>query len=190
MVFGRRGKGLRACLGDDLLRLVTHFMEKEGLASIEEAVKELVRRGYEHWVLESRYGSNIDSRAAWDIRFRLMKVEAGYAHYRWKLREAVEELRRMTIEMSGLLAQLRMCYRELRECGRSGGDPEVIKAREEKLKHYMDEYIRSFRADIEDGERRYVSDAELVREIENLLRLYKDMIISKQSPRSPPKKPR
>lgn len=170
---GRRGRSLG--LDEETARVVRYFAEREGLG-FEEAVKVLVSKGYNYWVMEQRFGGEVESRAAWDTRFRLMRVEAGYAHYRFRLREAVGELRRMTIELSGLLAQLRLCSRRLRECCGEGLDEASIAEREERLRQYMREYIQAFREDLERGEEEYISDSELLDEIEGLVRRYRRVL--------------
>ncbi len=170
--FGDRREGLEKLLGDDTMRLVRYFAESEGIGVVD-AVRALVSKGYSYLVMERRFGKEVSSRAAWDLRFRLLRIEAGYAHYRYRLREAVEELRRMTIEMSGLLAQLRLCSRRLKECCGEGLDEGVISEKERMLRAYMKEYIERFREDLDRGEDEYITDSELLDEIEELVKRYR-----------------
>ncbi len=83
--------------------LVEYYSKSRGVGDSELAVAELVEKGYNYWILEQRYGGDKVERA-WASSDLVAGLAAGYAFYRLRLRDAVEELRRLTLTLSGVLA--------------------------------------------------------------------------------------
>ncbi|MCE4600938.1 MAG: hypothetical protein F7C38_05170 [Desulfurococcales archaeon] len=172
-VFRRDGGGtvVRLKLDDELRGLVGYFMKSTGVNSIDEAVRALVRRGYDYWLLERKYGGDVDSMRVWDAGFKCMELEAGFLYYRMRVREVIEELKNAVLILSGVLADLEACYRE---CGAGGVDLDRISGYRAELSRYMDEYIKPLRDDVEEG--KYVDEAEIVRHVEELVEKYKEKL--------------
>ncbi len=160
----RRGGGglVRRLLGEELYESVAGYAAKRGLG-IEEALCELVRKGLRYAELESLYGRNVAAREVWDRRFYFMKVEACYLRYKLRLREVVEDMRRVLMVMSSLVSEL----------GSLGGDVEGLRS---LVKHYMDKYLFSNRDALQVEED--VSDEEVLRSIKEAVARYEEALHS------------
>ncbi len=179
---GRKGReslgdGVSIKLSDELKGMLKYFMESEGINDPQEAITELIKMGYKYWNMRSQYGDNLSDRELWDIRFRLLKLESGYLHYKLMLREALERLRNLTMNLSSALSQLDTCLARLKDA-----DPSLtIDLSESKrlrrfLKEYSEEFIFSARNEVESGEWEGVKDEEVINDIEELLKRYKRLL--------------
>ncbi len=170
----RRGKSLKegvikVRLDDELKGIIKYYMESKDISSVEEAVRNLIKMGYNYWNMKSQYGDNISDRELWDVRYRLLKLESGYLHYKLLLREALGRLRALTLNLSSLLSQLDTCWSKLGEAHLS----ESAKFRR-FLKEYSDEFVFTARKELESGEYEGVRDEDVIRDIERLLKYYKE----------------
>ncbi len=169
------GKVIEVSVDDELSGMLKYFMESESLSSPSEAIAKLAKMGYRYWNMRSQYGDNLSDRELWDIRFRLLKLESGYLHYKLMLRDALEQLRTLTMNLSSVLSQLNACLARLKDV-----DPSVNVDLEDadRYKRVLEEYSRKFifsaKEEIESGQCGGVSDEEIIEDIENLLRMYKE----------------
>ena len=165
------GGALRVELGGSAASLVEYYMAAEGLEDPSEAVARLVEKGYHYWQLEQR-SEDREPRGAWDSTEWTMRVAAGYAYYRLRLRDAVEELRRLTMTLGGVLGDLRLCYEHPEKLRRDPAFAERIERYKRELRAYIDEFITALRRDIDSGDR-YARDEEVIEALEALLERYK-----------------
>lgn len=168
-------KVIEVNVDEELSGMLKYFMESEDLSSPSEAIVRLVKMGYRYWNMRSQYGDNLSDRELWDIRFRLLKLESGYLHYKLMLRDALEQLRTLTMNLSSVLSQLNTCLARLKDV-----DPNANVDLEdaEKYKRVLEEYSRRFifsaKEEIESGQCGGISDEEIIKDIEDLLRVYKE----------------
>ena len=157
---------LKLRLSENTLKLIEYYMNKEGVKEYSRAIEKLVELGYESWV------SSKTSRA--ESIDRILAVEAGYAYYRLRLREVLDELKSIAMLLSGLASELKVCLNELEKTGlykNIGGRRKRLEETEEKVKRVIDKYILDVKRDLD--EKRRISDKELVDSIERILREYK-----------------
>ena len=159
----------------ELSGMLKYFMESEDISSPSEAITKLVKMGYRYWNMRSQYGDDLSDRELWDIRFRLLKLESGYLHYKLMLRDALEQLRTLTMNLSSALSQLNTCLARLKDVDPNANvDLEDAEKYKRVLEEYSREFIFSAREEIESGQCGGVSDEEIIKDIENLLRIYKE----------------
>jgi len=174
VVFGRRKRGLeegvvKIKLDDELKGIIKYYMDSKGVNSVEKAVRDLIKMGYDYWNMKSQYGDDISDRELWDIRYKLLKLESGYLHYKLLLREALERLRALTLNLSSLLSQLDTCWSKL-------GEPHLSESEKFRrfLKEYSDEFVFAARKELESKEYEGIKDEDVIRDIERLLKHYKE----------------
>ncbi len=186
-LFGRRrGRGkardvslssVEVRVDSELRKILEYFMESEGVSSTSEAVTRLVKMGYKYWNMRSQYGDDLSDRELWDIRFRLLKLESGYLHYKLMLRDALEQLRTLTMNLSSALSQLNTCLARLKDADPNANvDLEDAERYKRVLEEYSKRFIFSAKEEIESGQCGGISDEEIIRDIENLLHLYKEKL--------------
>ncbi len=186
-LFGRRrGRGkardvslssVEVRVDSELRKILEYFMESEGVSSTSEAVTRLVKMGYKYWNMRSQYGDDLSDRELWDIRFRLLKLESGYLHYKLMLRDALEQLRTLTMNLSSALSQLNTCLARLKDADPNANvDLEDAERYKRVLEEYSKKFIFSAKEEIESGQCGGISDEEIIRDIENLLHLYKEKL--------------
>ncbi len=157
---------LKIKLGRDTMKLIEYYMSREGVRDYSKAVERLVELGYESWV-SGKTGSveSID---------RILAIEAGYAYYRLRLKEILDEMKSIAMLLSGLASELKVCLNELEKTGlyRSIRDRRIrLEETEERVKRIIEKYVLEARRDL--GEKSRVSDKELVESIEKILREYR-----------------
>lgn len=161
----------------ELRNILEYFMESEGVSSMSEAITRLVKMGYRYWNMKSQYGDDLSDRELWDIRFRLLKLESGYLHYKLMLRDALEQLRTLTMNLSSALSQLNTCLTRLKDADPNANvDLEDAEKYKRVLEDYSKKFIFTAKEEIESGQCGGISDEEIIRDIENLLRLYKEKL--------------
>ncbi len=184
---GFAGRGSRKSLGsgngfsveveDELWRLVEHYAE-ERRVSVQQAIAELLEKGYEHYCLEKKFGDRILDREVWDRRFYYMKVEGGYLYYRMRLWEAVGEIRLLAMALAGAASSLEACYKL---CGDKLENTEW-RREVEKLRctaeYYLKRYSREIKGDLEKNQR--VPEEEVLESLEKTLEEYKKRFIEKR----------
>lgn len=164
-------------MDSELRKILEYFMESEGVSSTSEAVTRLVKMGYKYWNMRSQYGDDLSDRELWDIRFRLLKLESGYLHYKLMLRDALEQLRTLTMNLSSALSQLNACLARLKDADPNANvDLEDAERYKRVLEEYSKKFIFSAKEEIESGQCGGISDEEIIRDIENLLHLYKEKL--------------
>jgi len=162
-------------IDNELSGMLKYFMESEDISSPSEAIARLVKMGYRYWNMRSQYGDDLSDRELWDIRFRLLKLESGYLHYKLMLRDALEQLRTLTMNLSSALSQLNTCLARLKDVDPNANvDLEDAKRYKRVLEEYSRKFIFSAKEEIDSGQCGGVSDEEIIKDIENLLRLYKE----------------
>jgi hypothetical protein len=171
---GERGRTLE--LGEEAYRLLEYYMKVEGIDDPSEAASRLLVEGYNSWRARQSRGSRESGGGPWDSLDWCMRVAAGYAYYRLRLSDAIEELRRLTLTLSGVLGDLRLCY-EHPEKLRVQRVPaaEKIRRYEEELKRYIGEFIESLRRDIDSGER-YARDEDVLEALEAIVKEYRGLV--------------
>jgi hypothetical protein len=159
-------------IDDENLKAKIKYYMNMNKITYQNAVRELIEKGYNYWLLERKYGENARSLEIWDPNRRLLKVEAGFLYYRLRTRELIEELKNIIFILSGVLADLENCYKT---CKNSNININDINGFRQELKRYMNEYVLSAREELERGEYRYIDNwDEFLKEIEKLLKKYKN----------------
>ena len=157
---------------DDIEDILDYYMKSRKLESKAEAIKELVKMGYKYWTLEKSYGDNMNDREVWDTTYRLLKVEGRYLYYRLRLREVMEEMRRLSLILSSMMSELEICYKLLKELNPEFKvDEEKLRRNKENVERYVDEYVTALKRDL--NEKRYEAEEDLLKELEDLLTRYK-----------------
>ncbi len=179
--FGRRQRRRAVELSGHAWRLLEYYMARSGIEDPGEAASRLVEEGYKRWIEESsREGGEAGAWASLDWASR---VAAGYAYYRLRLRDAVEEMRRLTMTLSGVLADLKACLRDPGGFRDRGEILKRLEAYEAELKRYVDEFITSLRRDYDSGDR-YTDDEELLEVLEGVVEEYRRILAEKLRGRS------
>jgi len=169
------GEVIEVAIDGELSGILKYFMESEGISSPSEAIAKLAKMGYRYWNMRSQYGDDLSDRELWDIRFRLLKLESGYLHYKLMLRDALEQLRTLTMNLSSALSQLNTCLARLKDVDSSVNvDLEDADKYKRVLEEYSRKFIFSAKEEMESGQCGGVSDKEIIEDIENLLRMYKE----------------
>ncbi len=174
-----RDKILRKLLGDELLKEVNEYAGRKGV-NIEDALRDLIKKGIRYAELERVYGKDVTDREVWDKRFYYLKVESAYLHCRLRVGELVEELRRFIIRYSGLAAALEICYeRYAPKSERLEKELEELRRARKIADEYLDKYVLG-RVGDEGLEGGGVSDEEVIKSIEEGLKRYKKLILKKR----------
>jgi len=161
-------------LPEDVYELVTGYAASNGVG-LGEAVADLLRKGYEYADLEKRYGRGVHDREVWDRRYYFLKVESAYLYYRLRLRDLYEEVRTLAMNMSSLVSALEHV---VRRCGLEDRTMDEYLSRMRSVaKHYIDSYVLSPK-ELQDTPE--VSDAEVVRSIEEVLERYKQVLLQEK----------
>ncbi len=82
-LFHKRERGSEVLLRvpQDVLPLLRDYAEKKNM-SLEDALHDLIVKGYRYQQLETMYGKHVSDREVRDKRFYFLKIEAGYLYYR------------------------------------------------------------------------------------------------------------
>ncbi len=169
----RRGNDFK--LSDDVLELIRYYMNSEGINDLGEAISSLIKKGYRYWNLEKSFGK-VDDREFWDIRYRLMKVESRYLHYRLLLRDAMEHIRTLIMNLSGALSQLDACFMRLKDLDPSTNiDIDKLRRYRDVLNEYVNKFLLSVREELEDRDSD-IKDEDVLNEVEELVRRYRELL--------------
>ncbi len=162
-------------LSDDVLELIRYYMDSEGIEDLSEAISSLIKKGYRYWNLERNFG-RVDDREFWDIRYRLMKVESMYLHYRLLLKDAMEHIKTLIMNLSGALSQLDACFMRLKQLDpNTNVDIYKFMRYREVLNEYVNKFIMSLREELDEGSKK-VKDEEILNEVEELVRRYRELL--------------
>ncbi len=182
-LFKRKNRNKQVCieLDEHLRELIDNYMVSEGLNSLEESVKNLVSKGYWYWILEKKYGRNrIDSVEVWGRAYDCLRIESGYLYYRLRLRDVIEEMRKLIMILSSVLSDLKTCYNVLKNSGYENisSSEKKIKEYQDFLKNYMENYVLALRRELD--EKKYVEDEEsLLNDIVDLVEKYRRKMLKK-----------
>lgn len=164
-------KEYKILLSNDIYLIIRNYADKEE-KGFNEAMEELIYKGYKYYQLEKLYDKDVNDRKVWDRRYYFLTVEGRYLHYKLRVRELIEELKNQTLQLLSILSQLESCYKRYLPEGEVR-DKEIkrVKKMKESVKQYADKYLFSSR----DGsaEDVYVDDMELIKSIEKALSKYK-----------------
>jgi hypothetical protein len=95
-----------------LKEILEYYMKTTETTDQEKAVMDLLEKGYRYWLLERNYGEeNVRDRVNWDPVYWSMKLASGFAFYKIRLRDAVEELKKLTMSLSGVLGDFKTVLR-------------------------------------------------------------------------------
>jgi len=154
---------LRRLLGDELYERLLEYSSRRGVSQ-EDALRDLVAKGLRYYELEKAYGKRVSDREVWDRRFYFMKVEAGYLRYKLRLREVVEDIRRVLMVLSSTVSELQTC---------SGVDERLV----EELRGFVSEYMRRYIfAGREETGSEEVSDAEVLESVKEVVKRYEALL--------------
>jgi high-affinity Fe2+/Pb2+ permease len=180
-------KDLYNLLDDETKNMLEYFMMTEGISDIREAIRLLLRKGYDYWLLEKKYSKDlIESGKIWDQSYFNLRASSGFVYYRLRLKDAIDEIKRLSITMSSLLADLESCYKEAK--GLSINKKEVIDKIEKyraTIEDYLNRFIFSLREDVEDKSKNYIeNEKEFINWIEENLKRYKELFLKKDIQRN------
>ncbi len=156
-------------LPPEVEELVERMVMKEHIDR-EEAVRRILVMGVRYYYLKKTYGEHVDSRELWDRRYYYANVEAGYLYYRMRLGEVIRDFKDVIRTMSSILGELEACYKASGPIlGEKGLERRIREYREIVVK-YFKEYL--FNAERELEEERYVSDKDVIKSLQEILKKY------------------
>ncbi len=177
-LFRRKERGDEVLLRvpQEVLPLIRDYAEKKNM-SIEDALHDLIVKGYRYYQLETMYDKHVSDREVWDRRFYFLKIEAGYLYYRMRLRDAIEDLRSLAMILSGTISSLEMCYKR---CLQSvdGGSLNEIKRLRQIAEYYLQTYVLNLSRELE--EKKYANDEEILHSIEETVAKYRRLFLEKR----------
>lgn len=155
-------------LDDDIYRIIQYYMRSTKNDNLENSIKDLVRKGYNYWLLEKKYGERVDSHEVWDRDLQCLRIESGFLYYRMRVREVIEELKNAILILSGVLADLESCYKT---CNAENIDVDRIRGYRNELSRYMSEYIKPLKEEVTSNDG--ISVDEILKSVEKILEMYK-----------------
>ncbi|MCE4617858.1 MAG: hypothetical protein F7C82_05775 [Desulfurococcales archaeon] len=155
-------------LDDDINNLLQYYMMSTKNEDLENTIKDLIRKGYNYWLLEKKYGDKIDSLEVWDRNLQCMKIESGFLYYRMRVREVIEELKNAILILSGVLADLESCYKM---CNARNIDIDKIRRYRGELSRYMNDYIKPLKEEVNSNDD--ISVEKILENVEKILEMYK-----------------
>ena len=171
---------LKSILGDEYEQLRRYAEKHE--TSLEQALRELVRKGYRYHELETMYGDPSAHREVWDKRWYYFRVEAAYLNCRLRLRDVINDLRGLAMTFSSTVAELETMYK------RCGVLNENAKAHLERLRgfvdYYMETYIHSYRRYVENTsgeENDEPSEEEVIESVKEALKKYEKLLAKQKT---------
>ncbi len=172
----------RIRLDNNALELVKYYMRAEKIDNIDLAISNLIKKGYEYWLLEKKYGSEAPKDPkVWSESYWNLRASSGFVYYRLRLKDAIEEIKRLSITMSSILADLRDCY----ERSDLKGKKEFVKKLAEykkTIEEYLNRFIFDLKKDVEDKAENYVdNEEEFIEWVENNIKRYKQMFLKNTS---------
>jgi len=160
---------------EDIHQLVTNYSISNNI-DFEEAVIELLKKGYEYSELEKKYDKYIHDREVWDRRYYFLKVESAYVYYRLKLRDIYEEMKSLAMTLSSVLSTLEHL---LQRYGiKDQNMDNYLDKMHATVKYYLDQYVLASRKEENSPE---INDAEVIQSIEETLQKYKSILGREQN---------
>jgi hypothetical protein len=158
-------------LPGEVYDLVAGYAAGKGI-SLEEAIAELLRKGYEYSDLEKKYDKSVHDREVWDRRYYFLEIESAYLYYKLRSSEIYEDAKALAMTLSSVVSALEHMAQR---CGFSDGNmAEYLSRLRSTARHYMDKYVLASRREEDAPE---VSDAEVLRSIEETLEKYKRTLL-------------
>ncbi|MEB3756729.1 MAG: hypothetical protein GSR79_07735 [Desulfurococcales archaeon] len=176
------GGQLCITLDDRLKGILKYYLNSTPKEKEDEALKELLEKGYRYWLLEKNYGKEkVGDRENWDPVYWSMKLASGFAFYKIRLRDAIEELKKLTMSLSGVLGDLKLCYEKPETVRRDPIFGSRIEEYQKEVNAYVEKFITALREDVDSSER-YVEDEErFLDELESLIKDYRKLLREKRS---------
>ncbi len=169
-------------LDNETANLVDYFMKSEKIEDINDAIVKLIKKGYSYWLLERKYGERLEENSKiWSKEYWNLKTSSGFVYYRLRLKDAVDEIKRLAITMSSLLADLEDCYQR---SGYVGKEEFVERLRKYRItiEDYLNRFIFDLKKDIEQTSKNYVeNEEEFVEWVEENLKRYKEEFLKKKN---------
>jgi hypothetical protein len=161
---------------DDYERRKIEELARGWKVSFDQALKRVIEKGLRYVELENAYGGGVKDRELWDKTYRLLKVESAYLHYRLLYREAVEEIRGLTMTLSSVISNLETCFNSLPSGGNNVAElrNKEIDRLKKYVRLYMERYLRPSSSN-QPNEKGEVNDADLLNEIEELVKRYREV---------------
>ncbi len=167
-------------IDDETAKLIEYFMRTEKLDDINNTIIQLIKKGYSYWLLERKYGKNLEEHKVWSKEYWNLKTSSGFVYYRLRLKDAIDEIKRLAITMSSLLADLEDCYKR---SGYTKKDYFVEKLRKYRItiEDYLNRFIFDLKKDIEQTSKNYVeNEEEFIEWVEENLQRYKEEFLRKK----------
>jgi len=172
-------KSLRVGLDADLAVLVESYARIKGV-SVEDALKDLARKGYDYHLLEEKYEDPSDP-IAWDPVEKYRVALHGYLDCKLRLREIYSDLHRLVLLLSSLTRELEDCQSIL---AGNGLNPvisrEELRLYREAVAEYMEKYVKRVRDSVE---RDAMSLEEVISDCRFILSRLEDRMRSSGGPR-------
>ncbi|MCE4624372.1 MAG: hypothetical protein F7C35_00715 [Desulfurococcales archaeon] len=141
----------------NVIRLIEYYMERTG-KPYEEALAELVKKGYDYWLIETKYtDKSVGHVITQGFIDRYSTVLHAYFTCKLKLREAYDDLRKLTLTLSSLLAEV--------EHGGLRGNRLELEDLRRRLTVFYERYVKKLSAEEEDG----VDMQEILQDLERIL---------------------
>jgi len=172
-------KSLRVGLDADLAVLVESYARIKGV-SVEDALKDLARKGYDYHLLEEKYEDPSDP-IAWDPVEKYRVALHAYLDCKLRLREIYSDLHRLVLLLSSLTRELEDCQSIL---AGNGLNPvisgEELRLYREAVAEYMEKYVKRVRDSVE---RDAMSLEEVISDCRFILSRLEDRMRSSGGPR-------
>ncbi|MCE4614051.1 MAG: hypothetical protein F7B60_00770 [Desulfurococcales archaeon] len=168
-------------LDDRLKELLKYYLNSTDEGEKGKSVLDLLEKGYRYWLLEKNYGEEkVGDRENWDPVYWSMKLASGFAFYKIRLRDAIEELKKLTMSLSGVLGDLKLCYDKPETVRRDPSFGRRIEEYQREVNAYVEKFITALREDVDSSER-YVEDEEkFLDELESLIKDYRKLLREKK----------
>ncbi|MCE4619573.1 MAG: hypothetical protein F7C33_00955, partial [Desulfurococcales archaeon] len=79
-LFRKNSKNDSNCqINENLKEIINYYATKKNL-SFNEAINELIEKGYNYWLLEEKYKDKINTEEVWSSSHRILRIEAGFLY--------------------------------------------------------------------------------------------------------------
>ncbi len=169
-------------LDNRLKELLKYYLNSKPEIGEDKALRELLEKGYRYWLLERNYGKDkISDRENWDPVYWSMKLASGFAFYKIRLRDAIEELKKLAMSLSGVLGDLKLCYEKPDAVRRDPSFARRIEEYQKEVNAYVEKFITALRKDVDSSEKYVGDEEEFLNELESLIADYRKLLMEKRS---------
>jgi hypothetical protein len=165
----QKGEKISLKLSDDVYKLVVNYATSNNV-NIEDAIVELLRKGYEYYELEKMYDKNIHNREVWDRRFYFLKIESAYLYYRLRLRDIYEEMKSLAMTLSSVVSMLDLTLQRYNINDKNMA--EYLKEMHGLVTYYLDNYVFISKKE----QTPEINDIDVIHSIEETLEKYKKIL--------------